>query len=71
MSSQSIASMSVLKRKKGNETLSSRLTKWIDRLLAFDFEVVHMAGMSDYLSKDSVESLECGTLQLEEMVNCK
>ena len=47
--------MSVLKPNRGNKTFSSRLTRWADRLLPFDFEVVHVAGralgMADYLSR--------------------
>ena len=47
--------MSVLKFKRGNKTFSSRLTRWVDRLLPFDFEVIHVAsrtfGMADYLSR--------------------
>ena len=47
------ALMSVHKPNRGNKTFSSRLTRWVDRLLPFDFEVVHVAGrtlgMADYL----------------------
>ena len=46
--------MSVLKPNKGNKTFSSRFTKWVDRLLPLDLEVIHLAGrtlrMTDYLS---------------------
>ena len=49
------ALMSLLKPNRGNETFSSRLTRWVDRLLLFDFEVIHVAGktlgMADYLSR--------------------
>ena len=38
------ALVSVLKPNRGNKTFSSRLTRWVDRLLPFDFEVVHVAG---------------------------
>ena len=30
---------SVLKSNKGNKTVSSRLTRWVDRLLPFDFNL--------------------------------
>ena len=33
-----------LKSKHGNKTYSSRLTRWIDRLLSFDMVVVHQPG---------------------------
>ena len=46
---------SVLKPIRGNKTFSSRLTRWVDRLLPFRFEVVHAAGrtlgMADYLPR--------------------
>ena len=49
------ALMSVLRPNRGNKTFSSRLTRWVDRLLLFDFEVVHVSGrtqgMADYLSR--------------------
>ena len=49
------ALMSVFKLKRGNNTFSSRLSRWVDRLLSFDFEVVHVAGrtlsMAKYLSR--------------------
>ena len=38
------ARMSVMEPKRGNQTFSDRLTRWVDRLLLFDFEVVHVAG---------------------------
>ena len=45
----------VLKSNKGNKTYSSRLTRWVDRLLPFDFEIFHAPGRSigiaDYLSR--------------------
>ena len=49
------ALMSVLKFNRGSKTFSSRIKRWVDRLLPFDFEVVHVAGrtlgMADYLSR--------------------
>ena len=54
------AIMSVLKPNRGNKTFSSRLTRWVERLLPFEFEVVHVAGrtlgMTDYLSRHPTES---------------
>ena len=38
------ALQSVLKSNKGNKTYSSRLTGWVDRLLPFDFVIVHTSG---------------------------
>ena len=49
------ALQSVLKANKGNETFSSRVTRWVDRLFPFDFTVVHAPGrtlgLADYLSR--------------------
>ena len=46
---------SVLKRNKNNKTYSSRLTKWVDRLLPSEFEIAHAPGrtmgIADYLSR--------------------
>ena len=48
-----------LKSNHGNKTYSSRLTRWIDRLLPFDMEVIHQPGrtlgLADYLSRDPNE----------------
>ena len=47
----------VLKGNRGTRTYSSRLTRWVDRLLAFHFEVIHAParalGFADYLSRHS------------------
>ena len=49
------ALQSALKSNKGNKTYSSRLTRWVDRLLPFDFAIVHTPGrtlgMADYKSR--------------------
>ena len=49
------ALLSVLKDNRGNKTFSSRLTRWVDRLLPFQFKIVHTPGrtmgMADYLSR--------------------
>ena len=46
---------SVLKPNRSNKTFSSRLTRWVDRFLPFEFEVVHapgrVLGFADYLSR--------------------
>ena len=45
----------VLKSNKNNKTYSSRLTRWVDRLLPFEFEIVHAPGrtmgLADYISR--------------------
>ena len=46
---------SILKGNRANKTYSSRLTRWVDRLLPFQFTVTHSpartVGMADYLSR--------------------
>ena len=63
---------SVLKPNRGNKTFSSRLTRWVDRLLPFDFQVVHVAGrtlgMADYLSRHPTE-LYGSTIKAETLWN--
>ena len=50
---------SVLKNNRGNKTFSSRLTRWVDRMMPFEFEVIHapgrVMGMADYLSRHPTE----------------
>ena len=50
---------SVLKPNRSNKTFSSRLTRWVDRLLPFEFEVIHAPGrvlcFADYLSRHPSE----------------
>ena len=49
------ALLSALKDNRGNKTYQSRLTRWVDRLLAFNFLVEHIAGknmgFADYFSR--------------------
>ena len=70
--SDDIALMTVLKPNRGNKTFSSRLTRWVDRLLHFEFEEVHVAGrtlgMADYLSIHPSE-LEGATIKAETLWN--
>ena len=46
---------SVLKGNKNNKTYSGILTRWVDRLLPFEFEIAHAPGrtmgIADYLSR--------------------
>ena len=67
-----LALQSVLKSNKGNKTFSSRLTRWVDRLLPFDFNVVHepgrTLGLADYLSRHPAE-YNGSILKAEELFN--
>ena len=43
---------------KKNKTMFSRLKRWIDRIIQFDFKIEHMPGakigLTDYLSRQPV-----------------
>ena len=61
---------SALKANKGNKIFSSRLTRWVNRLLPFDFSLIHAPGrtigLADHLSRQPSEY--CGsTVRAEEM----
>ena len=47
-----------MKSNHGNKTYQSRLTRWIDRLLPFNFNMEHIAGtkmgLVDYISRNPV-----------------
>ena len=62
----------VLRPNRGNKTFSSRLTRWVDRLLPFNFEVTHapgsVLGFADYLSRHPSE-LKGATIQAEKLWN--
>ena len=62
----------VLKSNKGNKTYSSRLTRWVDRLLPFDFEIFHAPGrtigIADYLSRHP-SPIEGTSVKAEELWN--
>ena len=50
------ALLSALKNNRGNTTYQSRLSRWIDRLLLFNFTIEHIPGknmgFTDYLSRN-------------------
>ena len=50
------ALVSVLDENRSNKTYQSRLTRWVDRLLPYQFKVVHIPGRNigivDYVSRD-------------------
>ena len=51
------ALLSALRNNRANKTYQSRLVRWVDKLLPFDFTINHLAGsemgMTDYLSRDA------------------
>ena len=50
------ALLSALKNNRGNKTYQSRLSRWVDRLLPFNFNIEHIPGknmgFADYLSRN-------------------
>ena len=50
------ALLSALKENRGKKTYQSRLTRWVDRLLPFNFKIEHLPGkdmgFADYLSRN-------------------
>ena len=51
------ALLSALRNNRANKTYQSRLVRWVDKLLPFDFTVTHLAGsemgITDYLSRNA------------------
>ncbi len=56
------ALLSVLKNNRGNKTYFSRLTRWVDKLLPFEFTINHIPGskmgLVDYLSRNPILQAE-------------
>ena len=54
------ALVTALKENRGNKTYQSRLTRWVDRLLPFNFNIEHIPGkqmgFADYFSRNPNES---------------
>ena len=68
------ALQSVLSANKGNKTFSSRLTRWADRFLPYDLNVVHTPGrtlgimMTDYLSRQCSRCNGGTSIKSEELI---
>ena len=49
------ALLSIMKKHRSNKSFNSRLTRWVDRLLPFDFNIEHLPGakmgLVDYISR--------------------
>ena len=50
------ALLSIMRENRANKSYNSRLTRWVDRLLHFDFTIDHLSGSKigffDYISRD-------------------
>ena len=69
------AIISALKTNRGNKTYQSRLTRWADRLLPFDFDIFHISGCKlgivDYLSRfPTFESPRPSSFDEQYVVKC-
>ena len=67
------ALISILKGNRANKTFSSRLTRWVNRLLPVQFTVSHepgrTLGMADFLSRHPSPSNNNEQLKAEELLN--
>ena len=49
------ALLSIMKENRSNKSYNSRLTRWIDRLVPFQFNIAHLPGakmgLVDYISR--------------------
>ena len=66
------AHLSVLKSHRSNKSHNSRLTRWIDRLLPFDFNIEHIPGtrmgLVDYISRQPNQKAKSVTQYDEEFM---
>ena len=66
------ALLSVLKSHRSNKSYNSRLTRWIDRLLPFDFNIEHILGtrmgLVDYISRQPSQKAKSITQYDEEFM---
>ena len=66
------ALLSVLKSHRSNRSYNSRLTRWIDRLLPFDFNIEHnpgtRMGLVDYISRQPNQNAKSVTQYDEEIM---
>ena len=66
------ALLSVLKSQRSNKSYNSRLTRWIDRLLPFDFIIEHIPGtrmgLVDYISRQPNQKAKSVTQYDEEFM---
>ena len=64
--------LSVLKSHRSNKSYNSRLTRWIDRLLPFDFNIEHIPGtrmgLVDYISRQPNQKAKSITQYDEEFM---
>ena len=53
------ALLSIMKERRSNKSYNIRLTRWVDRLLPFDFNMEHIPGaemgLVDYISRQSYQ----------------
>ena len=63
---------SVLKSHRSNKSYNNQLTRWIDRLLTFDFNIEHIPGtrmgLVDYISRQPIQKAKSITQNDEEIM---
>ena len=69
------ALLSILKENRSNKSNNSRLTRWLDRLLAFQFDIEHFSGakmrLVDYISRHTNQNAEKVSAYHEEFIVAK
>ena len=62
------ALLSIMRENKANKSYNSRLTRWVDRLLPFDFSIDHLLGskmgLVDYISREPRQKLLTSPLMM-------
>ena len=69
------ALLSIMKENRSNKSYNSRLTRWIDRLLPFQFDIEHLhgakMGLVDYISRHPFQKAKKVSTHDEEFIAAK
>ena len=69
------ALLSIMKENRSNRSYNSRLTRWVDRLLPFQFDIEHLPGakmgLVDYISRHSSQKSKKVSSYDEEFIVAK
>ena len=65
------ALLSIMKEHRSNKSYNSRLTRWVDRLLPFDFNIEHIPGAKmgslDYISPNQIKKQKLQTIMMRNL----
>ena len=69
------ALLSIMKEHRSNKSYNSRLTRWVDRLLPFQFDIEHLpwakVGLVDYISRNPSQKAKKISTYDEEFIVAK